>query len=179
MSLREERVRRGWSQEELADASGVSVRTVQRVEGGRPAGRATTAALAAALGVEPEVLADAAPGEAAGAPAPEVTFAEALRLGARGWSSFEGRASRSEYWFLVLAAVVVVGAPAALDDRLGAFVGVLCLVPLLAAGTRRLRDAGQSPWWQLFLLVPFGFVVTATLMVLPGRDEPAPVAPRS
>lgn len=175
VSLREERVRRGWSQEELAEASGVSVRTIQRLESGRPAGRATVAALAAALGADPEALADAASGRAsAGGPAPEVSFAEALRLGARGWSSFEGRASRSEYWFLVLAAVVLVGAPAALDERLGAFAAVLCLVPLLAAGTRRLRDAGQSPWWQLFLLVPFGFVVIATLMVMPGRVQEVP-----
>lgn len=176
MSLREARVRRGWSQEQLAAASGVSVRTIQRIEGGRPPGRATTTALAGALGVEPAevagTLTSGAGGPAGpGRPAPEVPFTEALRRGVAGWGDFEGRASRSEYWFLVLAVLVVVGAPAALDERLGAFVLVLCLVPLLAAGTRRLRDAGQSPWWQLFLLVPLGFVVTATLMAMPGRPD--------
>ncbi|MGG5258568.1 DUF805 domain-containing protein [Phycicoccus avicenniae] len=176
MGLRDERLRRGWSQERLAAESGVGVRTVQRLEGGARPGRATAEALAAALGVDPTMLLPDPVGEAVPArPAAEVTFVEALRRGLRGWGDFEGRASRSEYWFLVLAAAVVVGAPAALDDRLGGFVLVLCLVPLLAAGTRRLRDAGQSPWWQLFLLVPFGFVVTATLMVMPGRSpDPVP-----
>ena len=58
---------------------------------------------------------------------------------------------------------------AALDDRLGAAALVLCLVPLAAAGTRRLRDAGQSPWWLLFAIVPMGFVVLLTLMVMPGK----------
>ena len=46
---------------------------------------------------------------------------------------------------------------------------VLCLVPLAAVGTRRLRDTAQSPWWLLFAIVPMGFVVLLTLMVMPGK----------
>lgn len=175
MSLREARRRRGWSQEQLADASGVSVRTVQRVEGGRPAGLATTVALAEALGVDPaELGADPTDGRAeppGGGPAPEVTFAQALRRGVDGWSDFEGRASRTEYWFVLVGVLVLVAAPAAIDERLGAAVLVLALVPLAAVGTRRLRDAGQSPWWQLMAFVPMGVVVTLSLMALPGRAD--------
>jgi transcriptional regulator with XRE-family HTH domain len=179
VTLRELRLRRGWSQEQLADASGVSVRTIQRIEGGRPPGRATAAALAGALEVDPALLVDPAtePVHPAG-PAPDVPFTEALRRGVSGWGDFEGRASRSEFWFVLLAVLVVAGAPAALDERLGAAVLTLCLVPLLAVGTRRLRDAGQSPWWQLFYLAPMGFVVVFTLMAMRGRaEEPVPAGP--
>lgn len=172
MSLRELRVRRGWSQEQLAEASGVSVRTIQRLEGGRSPGRATALALAAALDVDAEELAGPAGEPAAdGGPAAEVPFPEALRRGLAGWGDFEGRASRSEFWFVLLAVLVLAGAPAALDERLGAFVLTLCLVPLIAVGTRRLRDAGQSPWWQLFYLAPMGFVVPFTLMAMRGKAE--------
>lgn len=43
---------RGWSQRDLALASGVSERTVQRIESGKPASLETQCALAAALGVD-------------------------------------------------------------------------------------------------------------------------------
>lgn len=178
MSLRDLRRRRGWSQEELAEASGVSVRTIQRLEGGRPPGRATALALAAALEVDPDVL-TVPVDESSGVeePAAGVTFAEALRRGVHGWADFEGRASRSEFWFLLLAALVVAGVPASLDERLGAAVLTLCLVPLGAVATRRLRDAGHSPWWLLFLLAPMGFVVSFTILALPGKVAATVPAP--
>ena len=180
VSLRDLRLRRGWSQEHLAEASGVSVRTIQRIEGGQPPSPFTVGALATALDVAPEAVAGTSAhppvddrtvndDDAAPAPAPELSFPDAVRQGVRRWGDFDGRASRSEFWFFFLAVSVVVGALAALDDRLGAAALVLCLVPLAAAGTRRLRDAGQSPWWLLFAIVPMGFVVLLTLMVMPGK----------
>lgn len=56
MKLNAEKLRtlrevRGWSQEHLADAAGVSVRTVQRAESDGTASRETKVCLAAALGV--------------------------------------------------------------------------------------------------------------------------------
>ena len=33
------------------------------------------------------------------------------------------------------------------------------LLPLLAAGARRLTDSGKSAWLQLYLLVPVGGIV--------------------
>ncbi len=55
--LTSERQRRGWSQEHLAGASGVSVRTVQRLERGGAAAPASLMALAAALALPFEALA--------------------------------------------------------------------------------------------------------------------------
>jgi len=63
-ALREEK---SWSQEHLASASGLSVRTIQRVESERVASAETRLALAAALGVPVSALMDgpaATPGKA-------------------------------------------------------------------------------------------------------------------
>ena len=39
MLIQKLRLKRGWSQQQLADASGLSVRTIQRIEAGTPADR--------------------------------------------------------------------------------------------------------------------------------------------
>lgn len=152
------------------------MRTIQRIEGGQPPSPFTASALAVALDVAPGAFGEPSteqPDDDDAAdevgPAPEVTFAEAVRQGVRRWGDFEGRASRSEFWFFFLAVLVVDGAFAALDERLGAAVLVLCVVPLAAAGSRRLRDADQSPWWMLFVFAPMGFVIPLTIMAMPGK----------
>ncbi|MFA6020297.1 MAG: 2TM domain-containing protein [Rhodospirillales bacterium] len=55
-SLKQLRLDRGWSQEQLAGISGVSVRTIQRLEQGAPAGLESAKALAAAFGLTPADL---------------------------------------------------------------------------------------------------------------------------
>src|SRR3954463_3880349 len=51
------RIRRGWTQEELADKTGVTVRTIQRIETGATQPRLyTLKALASVLGTEVESL---------------------------------------------------------------------------------------------------------------------------
>ncbi|GLK86312.1 helix-turn-helix domain-containing protein [Ancylobacter defluvii] len=54
--LRSERLKRGWSQDQLAAVSGVSVRTVQRLEGGKAATPTSLAALAIAMSLPEAAL---------------------------------------------------------------------------------------------------------------------------
>lgn len=49
--IRRERMRRGWTQQQLAEISGLSLRTVQRVEGQGSASQETISSLAAVLEV--------------------------------------------------------------------------------------------------------------------------------
>lgn len=66
MLIQKFRLQRGWSQEQLAEVSGLSVRTIQRLERGQPASLETLKALGAAFGVdfstlkEPDMTTDAA-----------------------------------------------------------------------------------------------------------------------
>ena len=56
MSLRSIRLNKGWSQEQLAEISGLSVRTVQRIEQGHKPGLETVRSLASALDVDVPLL---------------------------------------------------------------------------------------------------------------------------
>lgn len=92
--------------------------------------------------------------------------AEALVLAAKQWSVTKGRSRRSEFWWPMLAAVVI-----------GYFVdhtGMTFLLNLLMApiGVRRLHDIGKSGWWlgtHYILNVGFG-VLVATVAVIAGTD---------
>lgn len=52
MIVRKLRLQRGWSQEQLAELAGLNVRTIQRIERGKPASLETRAALAAVFEVD-------------------------------------------------------------------------------------------------------------------------------
>lgn len=52
MSVQKLRLRQGWSQQQLADASGLSVRTIQRIEAGYPASAESLKSIAAVFQVD-------------------------------------------------------------------------------------------------------------------------------
>jgi len=59
MLVRKLRLERGWSQDELATMTDLSVRTIQRIERGQPASLESQKALAAIFDTEPSVFAPA------------------------------------------------------------------------------------------------------------------------
>jgi uncharacterized membrane protein YhaH (DUF805 family) len=79
---------------------------------------------------------------------------------------FEGRASRSEYWYWTLFSVVVSILANIIDAMAGmgvfsAIVGLALLLPGLAVCSRRLHDIDRTFWW--FLL---GFTIIGGLILL-------------
>jgi transcriptional regulator with XRE-family HTH domain len=56
MLIQKLRLKRGWSQQQLADASGLSVRTIQRLENGQPASTESLKCLAAVFEVDLSTL---------------------------------------------------------------------------------------------------------------------------
>jgi transcriptional regulator with XRE-family HTH domain len=181
MDIRATRLARGWSQEDLAARTGLSSRTIQRLENGARPSAASARLLAAAFEVEvADVLAPGATTSTGDRmpPRPPAPIVEAVRDGALGFSDFEGRAGRPDYWWFLLAVLVVTAAATALSEALGAAVSVVLSLPLAAVGARRLHDTGRSGWWQLLALAPFGFVVVLTLMAQP-TDDAASLARRT
>lgn len=99
------------------------------------------------------------------------------------FARFDGRASRAEYWWFVLANLVVyagllviVSFGYAIADGLGTLlvmgVGVYwlaTLVPTIAVGVRRLHDINKSGWLMLLILlgiIPlFGLIASIVLLV--------------
>jgi DNA-binding CsgD family transcriptional regulator len=100
-----------------------------------------------------------------------LSFFEAIRVCFVKYAEFNGRASRSEFWWFMLFVLLAAAALTYLNEVLGQIFLIGTLLPILAAGTRRLRDSGKSGWWQLFLLAPVGgLVVLGILWALPPAD---------
>lgn len=101
-----------------------------------------------------------------------VTFFEAIVLCLSKYADFNGRASRSEFWWFALAVTLVTSALTYLNEAVASVFLIAVLLPLLAAGARRLQDAGRSPWSQLYLLIPVGgLVIMGFLWAEPPVDS--------
>ena len=118
----------------------------------------------------------------------ELSFMEACKkVYLKNYFNFEGRASRSEFWWAYLGqyAVTMVfymismilcftfGFIFALNggDESGVaivtfllmipmlIVALALTIPFLGVSARRLHDIGKSGWWYLIALIPFGFIL--------------------
>ena len=111
-----------------------------------------------------------------------MTFPEAIQTVLRKYADFEGVAKRPEFWWWILFTVLVAAAlnvfsviPVGDGSSLGAILSglwsVATLLPTLAVGVRRLRDAGY-PWQNLFwILVPIaGLIVLAIYWAKPSTS---------
>ena len=77
----------------------------------------------------------------------------------KNYVNFQGRARRREYWFFVLANIIV----SAVIGLIGSIIklpiltsiySLAVLVPSLAVAVRRLHDIGKSGLWFLLVFVP-------------------------
>ncbi|MBV8520276.1 MAG: DUF805 domain-containing protein [Acidobacteria bacterium] len=103
-----------------------------------------------------------------------MTFQDAIRVCLTKYADFSGTASRAEYWWFVLFLLLAGCAASVLGPSYCSIFLIGMLLPLLAAGTRRLRETGRSGWWQLMGLVPFaGLIILAVLLAEAPRPFPA------
>lgn len=86
---------------------------------------------------------------------------------------FEGRASRSEFWYFMLAVLVIGTVLSVIESFLGTYgiIGMIfslgMLLPNISVAARRLHDIGKTGWWQLILLVPMiGIIVLIVFWVM-------------
>ena len=115
---------------------------------------------------------------------------QAILSGFRNYANFDGRASRSEYWwfygfFVSLLLAIFVASVAwmpALFSLWGVYIAAM-LLPLLAVTVRRLHDVDRPGNWAILALIPFAGVRLTRLLVQPGttgpnRYGPDPLHPR-
>ncbi len=107
---------------------------------------------------------------------PMMTIQESVMTCLRKYADFSGRATRAEYWWWVLATIIVSFAVGAVDGFIGsltgdyiysplsALFGLAVLLPDLAVTCRRLHDIGRSGWWQLAWFI-IGFLGAIPLIV--------------
>lgn len=158
------RLSKNWSQEQLSEISGLSLRTIQRIENGSNISIESLKVLAMALGVDPSELMIQEKQK-------PTTPIEAIKMSFMEFSNFSGKATRYEYWWFLLFMVLVMAVAALIHEKLNQIVTVLFLVPFVAVGARRLNDIGRSVWWQLFLLVPFGQIIVLYMMAEKAKNS--------
>jgi DNA-binding CsgD family transcriptional regulator len=108
-----------------------------------------------------------------------MTFFGSIRTCFVKYAEFNGRASRTEFWWFTLFILLVATALMYLSQTAGDVFLIATLLPFLAAGARRLHDVDRSGWWQLFMLAPIaGIVVVGFLWARPSTsprpDKPTP-----
>lgn len=110
-----------------------------------------------------------------------MTFQEAVQTAlVKKYADFQGRATRPEFWWFMLAVAIATLIAAVIDDGLigggeivETIVGLATVIPSLAVGVRRLHDTDRSGWWQLLHLVPLiGLIVLIVWWATPGIAAP-------
>jgi uncharacterized membrane protein YhaH (DUF805 family) len=97
---------------------------------------------------------------------------QAVRTVLGKYATFSGRAPRSEFWWWVLAIVLLQVALSLVDgfliapmlgqepfapeaaQPLSSIAGLALLLPSIAVSVRRLHDMDMSGWWYLLALIP-------------------------
>lgn len=83
-----------------------------------------------------------------------MTFGKSISTCFSKYATFEGRATRSEYWWWFLFALLATAATDIVGEALSDAFSLAILLPTLAVGARRLHDTGRSGWFLLLWLVP-------------------------
>jgi uncharacterized membrane protein YhaH (DUF805 family) len=93
-----------------------------------------------------------------------MTFFEAVAKCYRKYFVFKGRASRGEFWWFVLVAILFAWPLLLAETSEGTWFTILSFIyfmltisvvmPLLAVWSRRMHDVGKSGWTWLFIFIP-------------------------
>ena len=90
-----------------------------------------------------------------------MTFTESVSVCFKKYFVFEGRASRSEYWWFQLIVTPsfvlseITESESAPISYLFLAITLFTLIPAVAAGVRRLHDTNRSGFYLLISFIPF------------------------
>lgn len=109
------------------------------------------------------------------------------------YASFEGRATRAEYWYFYLFCILIIIGGGILGGILGAvisggnsdvaimlavvgyaIISLSLICPMISVLVRRLHDTGRSGWWYWIAFIPYigGIVILVfTLLESQQRDN--------
>ena len=106
-----------------------------------------------------------------------MSYMEAIKSGYSNYAKFNGRASRSEFWWFFLFYAVVTFIVNFIVDRTGLPIIISVLVwasfvlPMLGLYFRRLHDVDRTAWWILIALIPLiGSIVLIVFWATPGTE---------
>ena len=102
-----------------------------------------------------------------------MTLGESLTLCFGKYAKFDGRASRSEYWwFFFFAFLASLSAWACYNTTVAGVVSFALLLPMFSVASRRLHDLDKNSWWLLLGAVPIANFVLVYWYCQKGTDGP-------
>tara|TARA_B100000586_G_C19934407_1_gene352796 strand:- start:48 stop:503 length:456 start_codon:yes stop_codon:yes gene_type:complete len=123
-----------------------------------------------------------------GRPAHMMSFTDSLQnILMNNYANWDGRASRSEYWWFFLFTVILQFIALAIDitvlgydftdpaaiQMVGMIVGLALFLPALCVIVRRLHDLGKSGLWFWIIFIPLlGIIVFLVFMATEGEQLP-------
>ena len=100
-----------------------------------------------------------------------MTFGESISICFKKYATFEGRASRSEYWWFFLFTVLGSAAAGIIGQAFSGLFSLAVLLPSLAVGARRLHDTDRSGWFLLLWFIPLiGWIVLVIFAIQEGKE---------
>lgn len=101
-----------------------------------------------------------------------MNFVQAVSTCMSKYIVFSGKASRPEFWWFMLAQLLVLTGASFFSETVSDVAAFALLLPTLAVGARRLHDIGKSGWWQLIAFTVVGMGLLIYWWVLPSaKDE--------
>ena len=100
-----------------------------------------------------------------------MNFIESIQTCYKKFFDFSGRASKSEYWWFQLYAIIIYGMQFVFQGDLVLVFSILVIaniIPLYAAGVRRLHDTDKSGWMVLISVIPLIGLYIIVLLIADG-----------
>ncbi|MDE6352515.1 MAG: DUF805 domain-containing protein [Muribaculaceae bacterium] len=115
----------------------------------------------------------------------QVDFVEAIKRALTiNYCNFNGRASRSEYWwfclfqFIVVVALNIIFGTDTPGTIVKAIVSLAFFLPGLGLAVRRLHDIDKSGWWIFLSLIPVvGTIILIVWYIKPSMPYPNEYGP--
>ena len=100
-----------------------------------------------------------------------MTFGDSIKTCFSKYADFNGRASRSEFWWFALFNFLVSLVLGFIFPLLSSVYSLAVLLPSLAVGARRLHDINKTGWLQLIWLIPvLGWILLIYWAVQPSGE---------
>jgi uncharacterized membrane protein YhaH (DUF805 family) len=91
--------------------------------------------------------------------------------GLRHSFDFNGRATKSEFWYFVLFEILTLLVIGIFSTTLYALAGLIMLIPAMAVMVRRIHDIGRSWKWLLLTLIPVVGLVVLYWLIQPSEPQ--------
>ena len=100
-----------------------------------------------------------------------MTFGESIRTCFSKYAEFNGRATRSEFWWWALFVILASAAIGIVSEVASGVFSLAVLLPYVAVATRRLHDTDRSGWLQLVGLIPLvGWILLIVWCAQEGKE---------